>query len=131
MASSILAVVVDCHDALAVAQFWAAALDRRITERNPREFTVGHPSADPTCLYFMEVAEPKAVKNRLHVDVITPGALDDEVERLRGLGAELVEVRTDPGTLTNPDRWAVMLDPEGNEFCVTSTTTLSGWFEPS
>jgi predicted enzyme related to lactoylglutathione lyase len=129
MSASILAVVVDCRDSLAVAQFWAAALDRRITERNPREFTVGVPSSDATCLYFMEVPEPKSAKNRLHLDVITPGNLEAEVERLRGLGAGLVEMRSDTGTLTNPDRWAVMTDPEGNEFCVTSTATLSGWFD--
>jgi predicted enzyme related to lactoylglutathione lyase len=129
MSASILAVVVDCRDSMAVAQFWAAALDRRITERNPREFTVGALSSDATCLYFMDVPEQKSAKNRLHLDVITPGDLETEVERLRGLGAGLVEMRSDPGTLTNPDRWAVMTDPEGNEFCVTSTATLSGWYD--
>ena len=31
--------------------------------------------------------------------------------------------------LDNPDRWAVLTDLEGNQFCVTSTTTLSDWFD--
>src|ERR671923_2837129 len=35
--------------------------------------------------------------------------------------------RQDPATLENPDTWTVMQDPEGNEFCVTSWTTVTGW----
>jgi predicted enzyme related to lactoylglutathione lyase len=49
-----------------------------------------------------------------------------EVARLAEAGAELVEVRQDPASYDNPDTWAVMRDPEGNEFCVTSTSTLTG-----
>jgi len=49
------------------------------------------------------------------------------VARLAAAGAELVEVRHDPGCLDHPDTWTVMRDPEGNEFCVTSTSTLTGW----
>jgi len=129
VSSSILAIVVDCRDARAVAQFWSAALDRAVIERNPREYRVGSPATEGTVLYFMDVPEPKGVKNRMHIDVVTHGRLEDEVERLLGLGAALVEFRTDPATLDNPDRWAVLTDPEGNEFCVTSTTTLSDWFD--
>jgi hypothetical protein len=33
----------------------------------------------------------------------------------------------DPDSLDNPDTWTVLTDPEGNEFFVTSTATLSGW----
>jgi glyoxalase superfamily protein len=39
----------------------------------------------------------------------------------------VVEVRQDPASYDNPDTWTVMRDPEGNEFCVTSTATLTGW----
>jgi hypothetical protein len=31
-----------------------------------------------------------------------------------------------PASFENPDTWTVMRDPEGNEFCVTSTSTLTG-----
>ncbi len=44
---------------------------------------------------------------------VDPDQLDSEVERLRGLGAELVTFKTQ-----NDERWANMLDPEGNEFCL-------------
>jgi predicted enzyme related to lactoylglutathione lyase len=54
----------------------------------------------------------KVAKNRVHVDL---GAddLDAEVDRVLGLGAELVG-RYDEWGAT----WATFRDPEGNEFCV-------------
>lgn len=59
------------------------------------------------------VPEPKTVKNRVHVDRAAkdPGV---EIERLLQLGATHVEHRQ--GGLGNG--WTVMLDPEGNEFCI-------------
>jgi hypothetical protein len=74
----------------------------------------------------MKVPEPKRGKNRLHIDRATSDELETEVKRIVGLGGALVEWRSDPDTMDNPDRWAVMLDPEGNEFCVT-VQTLPGW----
>jgi len=52
--------------------------------------------------------------------------MEAEVTRLVETGAQLVEVRQDPASFDNPDTWTVMRDPEGNEFCVTSTSTLTG-----
>jgi hypothetical protein len=70
------------------------------------------------------VPEPKAGKNRLHLDVNagggrgTPGEerakrVDEKVAALVEHGATFVEDRSKMG-----DRWVVMQDPEGNEFCV-------------
>ncbi len=73
------------------------------------------------------MAEPKAGKNRLHLDLVTAGPMEAEVARLAEAGAEVVEVRQDPASLDNPDTWTVMRDPEGHEFCVTSTANLTGW----
>ena len=63
----------------------------------------------------MGVPEPKRVKNRLHLDLLADGPMEPEVARLIERGARLVEVREDPDSLDNPDRWTVLLDPEGNE----------------
>ena len=52
--------------------------------------------------WFNLVAEPKRVKNRVHVDV------HGGVEELAARGATIVE---------RHERWTVMADPEGNEFC--------------
>jgi hypothetical protein len=63
----------------------------------------------------------------VHLDLLTDGPMETEVARLVAAGAQQVEVRQDPDSLDNPDTWTVMLDPEGNEFRVTSTSTLTGW----
>jgi len=75
----------------------------------------------------MKVPEPKVRKNRFHLDLVTNGSMSEEVDRLVELGARLIEVRQDPESLENPDTWTVLEDLEGNVFCVTSSTTLSGW----
>lgn len=67
-------------------------------------------------LLFQDVPETKAGKNRLHIDIhSTPGGLGELVARLEQLGATRVrEVDQGPA-----GHWWVMLDPEGNEFCVS------------
>jgi hypothetical protein len=65
-------------------------------------------------LYFQRVPEQKVAKNRMHLDVPLAGLdLDDEVARLVSLGASFLGHGEHPG-----HRWAVMHDPEGNEFCL-------------
>jgi len=61
---------------------------------------------------FARVPEPKSAKNRLHVDLSAPDR-EAEVERLVGLGARRVTDHADGDTT-----WTVLLDVEGNEFCV-------------
>ena len=70
------------------------------------------------------VQEPKAVKNRLHLDISVSGGravsletrrqrVDAEAERLAGLGASYVRVLSEEGL----DHYGIaMQDPEGNEF---------------
>ena len=66
-------------------------------------------------LLFQRVPEGKAAKNRVHLDVrIGDADLDAEADRVAGTGATFVEFQTQ-----GPQRWAVMQDPEGNEFCLT------------
>ncbi len=65
-------------------------------------------------LFFQRVPEPKAAKNRVHLDVpVDADRLDEEVQRLEASGAALVEPNSHSG-----HRWAVMADPERNEFCL-------------
>jgi Glyoxalase-like domain len=59
---------------------------------------------------FNKVPEPKIVKNRLHLDVISD-TFDAETERLLSLGARrLCDLRRDKS------RWTTFADIEGNEF---------------
>jgi predicted enzyme related to lactoylglutathione lyase len=64
-------------------------------------------------LLLQQVPEPKAGKNRMHLDVQSLDVAAD-VERLCALGAIVVSpAHDDQGFLT-----AVLADPQGNEFCV-------------
>ena len=126
MSLALLAVIVDCRDPRRQAEWWARALAYQVSQRNPDEFLVSDPAGVGGPLYFMKVPEPKVGKNRLHLDLVTSGSMEAEVARLVETGAQLVEVRHDPASFDNPDTWTVLRDPEGNEFCVTSTSTLTG-----
>ncbi len=63
-------------------------------------------------LLFLRVPEEKAGKNRLHLD-LRPKEQAAEVARLESLGAR----RADVGQGADVS-WVVMVDPDGNEFCV-------------
>jgi catechol 2,3-dioxygenase-like lactoylglutathione lyase family enzyme len=111
----IIAVTVDCWDAEKLAAFWAHALgypelSRWRDNHGLTYVEIGKDGETP--LLFQPVGEEKQVKNRVHVD-LAPVELDQyaEIERLVGLGARLVT--DDPA-----ERFVVLADPEGNEFCV-------------
>jgi hypothetical protein len=115
---SIRSITVDCVDPYRQAQFWTEATGWREDPDDPN-----HPD-DPEGrivtghginLLFIPVPETKSVKNRMHLDLTPTGRTrDEEVDRLLGIGASLVDDRRRPdGT-----GWVVLADPEGNEFCV-------------
>jgi predicted enzyme related to lactoylglutathione lyase len=109
----------DCGDALAVARFWSAALDRPLdSEPEPGEHfaSIGLGDTSGTSWLFAQVPESKTAKNRVHVDLHTEDrdAVAREVERLVALGATVIRPpKEEFGTY-----WATLQDPEGNEFCV-------------
>ena len=124
-------VVFDCVDAAPLARFWAGALGWSVAPYDERELErlaskgIYDPEDDPSVmveppgdtdlpvLYFTEVPEEKVVKNRVHLDLAAEGSLEEEVQRLEGLGAHVRNWAEDSGST-----WCVMLDPQGNEFCV-------------
>jgi len=121
-------VVVDCRDLHAQARWWAETLSWHVLLDDEHEAVVvpKHVSEVPTseeewrrlspALVFVQVAEGKTVKNRLHLD-LAPFASDDRqalVEELVLRGASAVNVGQDDAAVT----WTVLADPEGNEFCV-------------
>jgi predicted enzyme related to lactoylglutathione lyase len=107
----------DCADPYGLAQFWSGVVGHSVDRqcRPGDEEVVIAPSGGPR-LYFQAVPERKTVKNRVHVCLQPAGGdRDTEVTRLVGLGATLSADRRGP----DGDGWVVLLDPEGNEFCVT------------
>jgi len=117
MVSFIRNVSFDCADPYALAQFWSEVVGHPV---HP-DFAPGdteiviEPPGGPR-LFFQAVPENKTVKNRVHV-CLQPDDRnrDDEVDRLVALGAKVFDDhRTSEG-----DGWVVLLDPAGNEFCMT------------
>lgn len=110
MPSVIKAVTWDCGDALRLATFWAGVLGSDVDEdsTSERAFVEASGWGGPN-MWFQHVPERKAAKNRLHLDLRPATTLEDEVDRLIGLGARVAD---------RFDTHVVMQDPEGNEFCV-------------
>jgi predicted enzyme related to lactoylglutathione lyase len=108
-------ITVDCADPDSLATFWCAVLGHEKTYADEQWARIGEPGGAGPQLLFQRVPEAKVAKNRVHVDLLTED-LGAEVERLRGHGAVHVESHTERGW-----RWAVMADPEGNEFCVAQS----------
>ena len=112
MASRIHAITIDCLDAERLAEFWAAALGYERREPSSEFLDLGDPHEARPRLLFQRVSEPKSVKNRVHLD-LTAEDEEAEVGRLVTLRATRVgRIERDGGG------WTVMVDPEGNEFCV-------------
>jgi hypothetical protein len=139
---------IDANDPGLLARFWAQALgyqpvppaepettwNAHYRARLGEETAFGDRLFDPAGLrppiWFQEVPETKAGKNRLHLDLYPTDRdnslplvrrieiVEAKVAELIGLGA-IVERRTrEVDDLEDPIYYVVMHDPEGNEFCV-------------
>ena len=113
MALSVDALAFDCADPGRVAGFWAAALGYEVAEIEEDAAEIKDPAGVGWPILFFVVPEGKAVKNRLHLDLRPPRSMAKEVERVKALGATELRFVEEYGSF-----WTVMLDPEGNEFCV-------------
>lgn len=111
------AIVVDCAAAPAIGRFWAAALGWQLAVDEPDWAELRPHDARMPLLGFLNVPEPRTVKNRIHLDV-APQAGEDHaaaVARLEVLGATRADVGQGPDVT-----WVVLADPEGHELCVLS-----------
>ncbi|WAZ19352.1 VOC family protein [Streptomyces cinnabarinus] len=105
---------VDAADPVALGSWWAAALGWVVVNDSPDEYEI-RPAPDRLPgLLFVPVPEGKTVKNRLHPD-FRPDDHQAEVDRLLALGARHADVGQ------GEQSWTVLMDPEGNEFCVLSS----------
>lgn len=137
--------VIDCAEPEPLAHFWAEALHYVVAPPPPGfaswddfyrsigvpddELGIGadrieDPRGEGPRIWFQVVPEPKAIKNRFHIDVHASGGrgspldvrrtlVEAEADRLVSLGATRLRTISEEGM----DHYAVaMLDPEGNEF---------------
>jgi predicted enzyme related to lactoylglutathione lyase len=107
-----LFLTVDCADPAALARFWATLLDTPIGESmDGGRFVFLEGREDLPVLCFQRVPEPKAAKNRMHLD-LSVDDLEAATARIRELGGSWDGAEH---TLEN-FTWRTVLDPEGNEF---------------
>jgi catechol 2,3-dioxygenase-like lactoylglutathione lyase family enzyme len=137
-------VTFDCHDPDRLAQFWAELLGYQLAPPPPgfdswpafladqgipesewnKASAIVDPEGTGPRIFLQRVPETKQVKNRVHLDVNVGGPhgtpeeerranVDAAIERAIALGAVKVRLDEQMG-----ERWCVMQDPEGNEFCL-------------
>ena len=109
-----LGLVLDCADPDKLAEFWSAALGYTTLGGAGNYVLLVDSDGSRPKLLLQRVDEPKSGKNRMHFDIETP-AVDAEVTRLEALGARRA---VSNAIEEHGNRWVVMADPEGNEFCV-------------
>lgn len=139
---------IDSNDPARLARFWAQALGYQpVPPAEPDTTWNAHyrsrlggeaafadrlfdPAGQGPPLWFQQVPESKAGKNRLHLDLYPTGrdnalSMERRVQLVDAKVAELVELgatvhhrerEDDPDDLSY---FVVLQDPEGNEFCVS------------
>ena len=138
-------VTFDAGDPVALARFWAVALeyveqppppgfdtwDAFLDEMGvPAELrgtraALVDPAGEGPRVFFQQVPEGKTAKNRVHLDVsISGGPGTDEAtrrSRIEQHAARLAAAGAAGVARVEEfgEFWIVMQDPEGNEFCVT------------
>ncbi|MGC5022234.1 VOC family protein [Micromonospora sp. DT47] len=123
MTSDIRNITFDSSDPYELAGFWAQVLGYGRAEDDvpfdPQASLVPRDDCHPK-VFFFRAPDSKRTKNPIHLDVQPVDCTrDQEVERLLGLGAQLVADHRRPDGLG----WVVLNDPEGNEFCVVRSAS--------
>ena len=115
MTCHIAQLTLDVVDVELMSEFWSLALGYRAVPDEGRSIHLVPPDdagSDLPTMWLQPVEDRKDRKNRCHPDL----EADDpagEVARLISLGAS----RADVGQ-TGREGFVVLVDPEGNEFCV-------------
>lgn len=104
--------VVNTTDVQRGIAFWTEALGYVVRSADPTFAVLTDPRRRWSNLSLQLTEEPKAGRNRLHLDLYSDNR-EGEVARLEGLGATRV-----PWEYPREADFVVMADPDGNEFCV-------------
>jgi hypothetical protein len=117
----------DADDPQRIAAFWALAL-RYVLEPGfdgPDNASIIDPDGSGPAIGFLKVPERKTAKNRMHIDIRVAGEPPwDPAERARLVRERVAELAAAGATVVREESYdgelghVVMLDPEGNEFCV-------------
>lgn len=108
----------DCADPMALAEFWATVLGGEARMRDAAWCYVDPPGW--TRLAFQKVPEGKSTKNRLHLDIEV-----DDVTTATAAAGGLGAVVVGPQHHDVAGSFQVLLDPEGNQWCVVRAAAPS------
>lgn len=127
----------DCANPDALARFWCEALGHQLQdppagyaswpqwlrdkgvpqEQRNDASAASDPDGHGPRLYFQRVPGGKTAKNRVHLDVnVGRDAVEATLQRLEDHGATIL--RPPQAGERLGEFWAVLADPEGNEFCL-------------
>lgn len=117
----------DATDPHRIAAFWAVALGY-VDEPGYDEAdgaSIIDPGGKGPAIGFLRVPERKTAKNRMHIDIRVAGEPPwDMTEREQRIRAKVRDLAAAGATAVREETYGgqlghvVMLDPEGNEFCV-------------
>jgi predicted enzyme related to lactoylglutathione lyase len=115
MTTRLVSLCIDANDPLQLAPFWAGVLNWEIYDETHDELGLLPTDGTRFNILFEPVPEPKAGKNRIHLDLSSTSieAQNATVQRAVDLGARHIDVGQGPDATH-----VVLADPEGNEFCV-------------
>ena len=108
---TLYAIVVDVNDLEICSRFWTQVLGADILYQDASYIRIGRQGQRPTLL-LQKIADKHSRKNRMHIDLDVAN-LDAAVRRVQALGGRQLKVINEYGMT-----WAVMSDPDGNEFCL-------------
>ena len=103
----------DTNDLEGAVSFWTQLLDLTVVHQEGNYAYLSPLSDGGPHLAFQQVPEPRAAKNRLHMDI---GVSDRDA--FEGRAAALGGVVLHDNQEGSFPAWTVMADAEGNEFCV-------------
>ncbi len=114
---------IDVNDLEQCAEFWAMVLGVEIIGKWEDGYISSQRQQEGGPLVFVQkVIERKTVKNRVHLD-IKVAEVDAAIAKVKSLGGSLVRIvegeEFDAGKHKFAmHRFAIMTDPDGNEFCL-------------
>ena len=104
-------IVIDVRDLDTSGRFWSQVLGVGIRSVDEQYLVLDRQPNGPA-LILQQVAEGKQGKNRVHIDLRVKD-VDAALNQVEALGGRKLEVVVDP-----TERFIVVADPDGNEFCL-------------
>lgn len=94
---------IDANDPELIGRFYGELLALQLHHQDGQDCYLTGPTKQHT-IWLNHVTEPHSAKNRMHLDLNVTA-----IEPIVGLGATVLD---------ELERWTVLADPEGGEFCV-------------